>query len=192
MEGTVKVIKGHGTENDFVVLPDLDGLLDLTPGLVRALCDRHAGIGADGVLRVVPAPRIALPDKIPCCPELFRGFCDRDMQRNTVISRDSTPLLFSGRCVGFWLRGTFPTRQYGIESSVHPRVQDHRDSVQQRIAKIGWVHAAIVQSRSPRHTAVILQVSCILYGQHCSLQGAAYHRSGATHHDNGLILLYRT
>jgi diaminopimelate epimerase len=50
---TVKVVKGHGTENDFVVLPDLDGLLELTPGLIRALCDRHAGIGADGVLRVV-------------------------------------------------------------------------------------------------------------------------------------------
>jgi diaminopimelate epimerase len=47
------VLKGHGTENDFVVIPDLDGGLELTPGLVRALCDRHAGIGADGVLRIV-------------------------------------------------------------------------------------------------------------------------------------------
>lgn len=49
----MRVLKGHGTENDFVVLPDLDGALDLTPQLVRALCDRHAGVGADGVLRVV-------------------------------------------------------------------------------------------------------------------------------------------
>ncbi|MEO8889117.1 MAG: diaminopimelate epimerase [Jatrophihabitantaceae bacterium] len=46
-------LKGHGTENDFVLVPDLDGELDLTPAMVRALCDRHAGIGADGVLRVV-------------------------------------------------------------------------------------------------------------------------------------------
>ncbi len=53
MAPTVRVVKGHGTENDFVLVPDLDGLLDLTPRLVRALCDRHAGIGADGVLRVV-------------------------------------------------------------------------------------------------------------------------------------------
>jgi diaminopimelate epimerase len=45
--------KGHGTENDFVILPDPDGELDLTPALVRRLCDRRAGIGADGVLRVV-------------------------------------------------------------------------------------------------------------------------------------------
>lgn len=46
-------VKGHGTENDFLLLPDPDGDLDLSPCLVRVLCDRHAGIGADGVLRVV-------------------------------------------------------------------------------------------------------------------------------------------
>ncbi|HYN56988.1 MAG TPA: diaminopimelate epimerase [Motilibacterales bacterium] len=42
--------KGHGTGNDFVLLPNLDGVLDLTPARVRALCDRRRGIGADGVL----------------------------------------------------------------------------------------------------------------------------------------------
>ena len=45
--------KGHGTENDFVLLPDPDGALDLTPQRVAALCDRRRGLGADGVLRVV-------------------------------------------------------------------------------------------------------------------------------------------
>jgi diaminopimelate epimerase len=45
--------KGHGTENDFVVLPDPDGALELTPARVAALCDRRRGLGADGVLRVV-------------------------------------------------------------------------------------------------------------------------------------------
>lgn len=49
----MRVFKGHGTENDFVLLPDLEGEIVLTPALVRALCDRHAGVGADGVLRVV-------------------------------------------------------------------------------------------------------------------------------------------
>ncbi len=50
-------LKGHGTENDFVLLPDPDGSVhgDLPPALVAALCDRRAGIGADGVLRVVRA-----------------------------------------------------------------------------------------------------------------------------------------
>jgi diaminopimelate epimerase len=49
----LRFAKGHGTENDFVVLPDPDGELDLDAALVRALCDRRAGLGADGVLRVV-------------------------------------------------------------------------------------------------------------------------------------------
>ncbi len=52
-------LKGHGTENDFVVLPDRDGSVhgddrgEMAPERVRALCDRRAGIGGDGVLRAV-------------------------------------------------------------------------------------------------------------------------------------------
>jgi diaminopimelate epimerase len=48
-------LKGHGTENDFVLLPDPDGSVhgDLSAERVRALCDRRAGIGGDGVLRAV-------------------------------------------------------------------------------------------------------------------------------------------
>ena len=45
--------KGHGTENDFVILPDPRGEHELSPDLAARLCDRRAGIGADGVLRVV-------------------------------------------------------------------------------------------------------------------------------------------
>ena len=52
-QSTLPFVKGHGTENDFVLLPDPDDSVVLTPELVRALCDRHAGIGADGVIRVV-------------------------------------------------------------------------------------------------------------------------------------------
>ncbi|PZM89666.1 MAG: diaminopimelate epimerase [Actinobacteria bacterium] len=51
----MRFLKGHGTGNDFVILPDEHGQLPLTPSLVAALCDRRRGIGADGVLRVVRA-----------------------------------------------------------------------------------------------------------------------------------------
>jgi diaminopimelate epimerase len=51
-------VKGHGTGNDFVVLPDADGLLALTPALIRRLCDRRFGIGGDGVLRVVRSEHV--------------------------------------------------------------------------------------------------------------------------------------
>ncbi|GIH92065.1 diaminopimelate epimerase [Planobispora siamensis] len=49
----MRFVKGHGTENDFVIIPDVDGELELSGALVAALCDRRAGIGGDGVLRVV-------------------------------------------------------------------------------------------------------------------------------------------
>ena len=52
---TFAFVKGHGTENDFVLLPDPDGSVHhaLAADLVAALCDRRAGIGGDGVMRVV-------------------------------------------------------------------------------------------------------------------------------------------
>ena len=48
-------LQGHGTVNVFVVLPDPDGTVhgDLSAERVRALCDRRAGLGGDGVLRAV-------------------------------------------------------------------------------------------------------------------------------------------
>ncbi len=58
-------VKGHGTENDFVLLPDpdgsvhgsLDGPADRT--FVAALCHRRRGLGSDGVIRVVRAADLA-------------------------------------------------------------------------------------------------------------------------------------
>lgn len=47
--------KGHGTENDFVILHDEKAELSLTPEFVTQLCDRRAGIGGDGLLRVTTA-----------------------------------------------------------------------------------------------------------------------------------------
>ena len=53
MPQTVSFTKGHGTGNDFVIVPDPDGSLELSDDQVAVLCDRRFGIGADGILRVV-------------------------------------------------------------------------------------------------------------------------------------------
>jgi diaminopimelate epimerase len=50
--------KGHGTGNDFVVLLDREAMLDVGEAEVRFLCDRHIGIGGDGLLRAVFAKHI--------------------------------------------------------------------------------------------------------------------------------------
>ncbi len=58
-------VKGHGTGNDFVLLPDPTGSLDLRPAVVAAICDRRTGVGGDGVLRVVPSALVASGDAGP-------------------------------------------------------------------------------------------------------------------------------
>src|SRR5690606_15753273 len=53
--------KGHGTGNDFVIIPDPDGEREISPRLVAALCDRRYGVGGDGLLRVVRVAAAGLP-----------------------------------------------------------------------------------------------------------------------------------
>jgi diaminopimelate epimerase len=57
--GELHFTKGHGTENDFVLVADLDGSRELTVDQVRYLTDRRAGIGGDGLIRVVPTDAAA-------------------------------------------------------------------------------------------------------------------------------------
>ncbi|MFZ2177569.1 MAG: diaminopimelate epimerase, partial [Rhodococcus sp. (in: high G+C Gram-positive bacteria)] len=61
--------KGHGTENDFVVLPDPDVRVDLSVPGVTALCDRRRGLGADGILRVAKAGALATAGVLTGLPE---------------------------------------------------------------------------------------------------------------------------
>lgn len=51
--------KGHGTGNDFILFSDPDGVINLTPEQVRLLCDRHFGVGADGIIRAVRSRNLA-------------------------------------------------------------------------------------------------------------------------------------
>ncbi|MFB8758930.1 diaminopimelate epimerase [Streptomyces nigra] len=53
MSTRIAFLKGHGTENDFVIVPDPENVIELPPAAVAALCDRRAGIGGDGLLHVV-------------------------------------------------------------------------------------------------------------------------------------------
>lgn len=46
----LKLTKHHGLGNDFLVLLDADGRAPVTAELARALCDRHTGVGADGLI----------------------------------------------------------------------------------------------------------------------------------------------
>ena len=78
MMGYVLFTKGHGTGNDFVILPDPDGQLALTPELVAALCDRRTGIGADGVLRVIRSAKHPAAADVADQAEWFMDYWNAD------------------------------------------------------------------------------------------------------------------
>jgi len=57
---TIHFTKGQGTGNDFVLYSDPEGKLPLTAAQIAEICDRHFGVGADGVIRAVRSAH--LPD----------------------------------------------------------------------------------------------------------------------------------
>src|SRR5436190_12926005 len=69
----MRFAKGHGTENDFVILLDPDDSGGLTADLTARLCDRRAGIGADGVLRAVRAAARGIAGRADAGPEPASG-----------------------------------------------------------------------------------------------------------------------
>ncbi len=56
----IRFIKGHGTQNDFILVPDADAALGerIDADWVRRVSDRHTGVGADGVIRVTSTRNI--------------------------------------------------------------------------------------------------------------------------------------
>src|SRR5947208_5317549 len=51
----MQFVKAHGAGNDFVLIEDLGDTLSLNAAFVAGVCDRHFGIGADGLIRIVRA-----------------------------------------------------------------------------------------------------------------------------------------
>lgn len=78
---SVKVTKGHGTANDFVLFTDPDDSLGLVEGDYRALADRHRGVGADGVIRAshtASSPEVAHLLKVEPRAQWFMDYRNAD------------------------------------------------------------------------------------------------------------------
>ncbi|GAA4530868.1 diaminopimelate epimerase [Brachybacterium paraconglomeratum] len=77
MNERISFTKGHGTENDFVVLDDPEGALELDGAAVAALADRRAGLGGDGVIRAVRSRSAGI--EVPAdAPEWFMDYRNAD------------------------------------------------------------------------------------------------------------------
>lgn len=51
----MKFSKMHGIGNDFIIIEDMEEKVNLTSNQIIQLCDRHFGIGADGLMLVSPS-----------------------------------------------------------------------------------------------------------------------------------------
>ncbi|WP_392962081.1 diaminopimelate epimerase [Streptomyces sp. LN245] len=78
MSTRIAFLKGHGTENDFVIIPDPENVLDLPPAAVAALCDRRAGIGGDGLLHVVRSAAHPEAEEMAAEAEWFMDYRNGD------------------------------------------------------------------------------------------------------------------
>jgi len=87
MLGKHEFVRGHGLVNDYLVVDGESFGVPLTTARIIAICDRHTGVGSDGILERVPAPagfdaavRIWNPDgseaeKIGNGTRIFAKFC---------------------------------------------------------------------------------------------------------------------
>ena len=74
----LRFVKGHGTGNDFILIPDFEGEIEISPEQVRFLCDRHFGLGADGVIRVVRTSRVPEVASMADTAEWFMDYRNAD------------------------------------------------------------------------------------------------------------------
>ena len=74
----LRFVKGHGTGNDYILIPDFEGEIEISPEQVRFLCDRHFGLGADGVIRVVRTARVPEVASMADLAEWFMDYRNAD------------------------------------------------------------------------------------------------------------------
>jgi diaminopimelate epimerase len=76
----IEFTKGHGTGNDFVLIENFENDLELSEEQIEFLCDRHFGVGANGVIFVVRTEKSEvseLQQEEPAC-EWFMDYRNAD------------------------------------------------------------------------------------------------------------------
>lgn len=71
-------VKGHGTRNDFVLVADPDGLVDIQPDDVARVCERRGGLGGDGLVRAVRTRHVPGAEHLAGQAEWFMDYRNAD------------------------------------------------------------------------------------------------------------------
>ena len=68
--------KWHGTGNDFILIDDRTGSFPAADALVQRLCDRHFGIGSDGLILIQPPRQVGTDFHMEFFnPDASKSFC---------------------------------------------------------------------------------------------------------------------
>ncbi|MFE7203182.1 diaminopimelate epimerase [Pseudonocardia alni] len=155
MTGGIAFSKGHGTQNDFVVLPDPDAALDLTPARVAALCDRRRGLGADGVLRVVRWTELAGEPGVGEPADGVEWFMDYRNADGSLAEMCGNGLRVFARYLhecGWATGGPVGTRNGVLDTAVGP------DGVSVGLGTVGVGPASVATSGGARFDGIALDV----------------------------------
>ncbi|KQC15932.1 MAG: diaminopimelate epimerase [Methanosaeta sp. SDB] len=90
----MKFVKMHGLGNDFILPEDPSEEWKLSPEMIRRICDRHFGIGADGVITVSFSPSADLKMRIFNSDGSEAEMCGNGIRCFALYARDRG--LFSG------------------------------------------------------------------------------------------------
>lgn len=143
----MQLTKHHGLGNDFLVLIDLDATESVTPALARAVCDRHTGIGADGLLHVT-AGRFGGSD---LAMQLYNADGGRAEMSGNGISCLAQAVVRAGVVAGptVVVNTDAGVRTVTLEPTNDPRT--HRATVDMGTAKVGddeteWLDDHVVRA----------------------------------------------
>jgi diaminopimelate epimerase len=96
----LKFSKVHGTGNDFIMVDNLNGNISLSKSQVEGLCDRHMGIGSDGLILVEKANR----------NEFFMRYYNSDGNEASMCGN-------GGRCMAAWVfRNGLAEREFSFQA----------------------------------------------------------------------------
>ena len=157
--------KMQGTGNDFVVLDNQAGNIDFSPELVRYVCNRHFGIGADGILSV---------EKSDCA----------DLRMRIFNSDGSEPEMCGNgiRCFARYARERWlvDAEEFEIETLagvIRPRLSGNRVAVDMGLPRLEAEDIPVnltgrVLDREVRLAGRDLLISCVSMGNpHCIIFG---------------------
>jgi diaminopimelate epimerase len=146
----MRLTKHHGLGNDFLVILDGEGTRPVSGALARALCDRHRGIGADGLLYGTAGSRLG-ERTTDVTMQLFNADGGRAEMSGNGISCLAQAVILSGRAPGpvVTVATDAGVRTVRIEPVGEPNV--HRATVDMGVAKVGddepeWVDGDVLRA----------------------------------------------